>query len=216
MFTGLVREIGSIVAIKKQSKGAQLSITAPDSVGELALGDSLAANGICLTITSIRGNIVNVDAVDETVQITTLKTWRSGKKIHLEPALKAGDPMGGHIVLGHVDGVGKLVSKQQSGSGLALKFQAPDFVANYLLPKGSIAIDGVSLTLDANPDGNQFSVNIIPHTLSETLLADLRVGDAVNLEADVLAKRKNTEPELKSGLTVDKILAHGFMRKGKR
>jgi len=216
MFTGLVREIGSIVTIKRQSKGALLSINAPESVAELTLGDSLAVNGICLTVTSILGNIVTVDAVDETVQITTLKNWRSGKKTHLEPALKAGDPIGGHIVLGHVDGIGKLISTQLTGNGLKLKFQAPDSIADYLLPKGSIAIDGVSLTLDANPEGNQFSVNIIPHTLSETLLADLRVGDSVNMEADVLAKRKNTEPELKSGLTVDRILAHGFMRKGRR
>jgi riboflavin synthase len=216
MFTGLVREIGSIVSIKKQSAGAELSINAPESAVDLKIGDSLAVNGICLTITSIKNALVTVDAVNETVQVSTLSSWKSGRKVHLELALRVGDPLGGHIVQGHVDGIGKLVSLVKNGNSTTFKFQASETVAKYLIPKGSIAIDGVSLTLDANPSGNFFSVNIIPHTTSETLFSEFKIGQLVNLEADVLAKRNIVEPDSRSGLTVDKILAHGFMRRGKR
>lgn len=224
MFTGLVREIGTVKALRRRGELTDLVLDAPASAPGLGLGDSLAVDGICLTVTRIHGGRVTVEAVAETRRITTLGGWRSGRRVHLEPALKAGDPLGGHLVLGHVDGVGKVESARRAEGGLVLRISVPPELRTQLLPKGSIAVDGVSLTLDRGPFADGFSLRIIPHTLAETRFASLRPGDLVNLETDVLAKAaaRGTAPETPderpaaSGpLDGDRIRGMGFRRSGR-
>ncbi len=227
MFTGLVREIGTLRTASRRGTVTKLWVHAPASAPGLSMGDSLAVDGICLTVAGRRGELVQLDAVNETRSVTTLATWRSGRRLHLEPALRAGDPLGGHLVLGHIDGVGVLRRRRRLGENLLLTFSAPDEVATWLLPKGSIAIDGVSLTLDAGPFVEAFTVSLIPHTLSWTRFIEMKTGTRVNLEADVLAKgsaagvaRSASETlraagEPRRGLTVNDITARGF-RRGRR
>jgi len=222
MFTGLVREIGTLRTVARRGSVTKLWVHAPVSAADLALGDSLAVNGICLTVTEIRGELVHLDAVTETREVTTLSGWRAGRRVHLEPALRAGDPLGGHLVLGHVDGVGVLRRRRTLGENLLLTFAAPAAVSGWLLPKGSIAVDGVSLTLDAGPFGETFTVSLIPHSLSWTRFGDMKTGERVNLEADVLAKGGSAreampavEPKPAHTLTMNDITARGF-RRGRR
>ncbi len=222
MFTGLVREIGTLRTVTRSGTLTRLWVHAPATAPELELGDSLAVNGICLTVTACRGELVQLDAVAETRSVTTLATWRAGRRVHLEPALRAGDPMGGHLVLGHVDGVGTLRRRRRLGENVLLTFEAPAAVRGWLLPKGSIAVDGVSLTLDAGPFDDTFTVSLIPHSLSWTRFGEMKAGDKVNLEADVLAKGQAAREamparaaEAPRPLTVSDITARGF-RRGRR
>jgi len=225
MFTGLVREIGTVKALRRRGDLARLVLRAPRCAGELELGDSLAVDGVCLTATALAGETVTVDAVAETLRVTTLGGWRAGRRVHLEPALRAGDRLGGHLVLGHVDGVGTVSAVRRRGGQLRLSIAYPASLGAWLLPKGSVAVDGVSLTLDAHPSAGVFTVNLIPHTLRETRFDDLRPGDRVNLEADVLAKGAGHEiPQPKTEtpavrpapLTLDRILRSGWRRRGGR
>jgi riboflavin synthase alpha subunit len=167
-------------------------------------------------VTGLAGPSVTVDAMAETLRVTTLGDWRPGRRVHLEPALRAGDRLGGHLVLGHVDGVGTVRGATRRGGQLRLSVAYPEPLGAWLLPKGSIAVDGVSLTLDEQPVGGVFTVNLIPHTMRETRLGELRPGDRVNLEADVLAKGagRDASPEgPRSRLTVDRILNRGWRRR---
>jgi riboflavin synthase alpha subunit len=222
MFTGLVREIGTLRTVARRGTLTKLWVHAPASAPELGLGDSLAVNGVCLTVTELRGDLVQLDAVSETREVTTLAGWRAGRRVHLEPALKAGDPLGGHLVLGHVDGVGVLSRRRTLGENLLLTFEVPAEMRVWLLPKGSIAVDGVSLTLDAGPFHDGFTVSLIPHSLSWTRFGEMKTGERVNLEADVLAKggaaRDAMDTPAGDGtrpLTVNDITARGF-RRGRR
>ena len=227
MFTGLVREIGTVAAVGRRGALTDLTLDAPATAPELQIGDSLAVDGICLTVTAIRGPRVTVEAVGETRRLTSLGRWRPGRRVHLEPALKVGDSMGGHSVLGHVDGVGRLKSSRRTGGGLALSFSAPAKILSYLLPKGSIAVDGVSLTLDEGPFDRGFSLWIIPHTLAATKFGSLRAGDLVNIEADVLAKAvrdggmrragagKEGSKEDSGKIDSDRVRTMGFRRTGR-
>ncbi len=220
MFTGLVREIGVLRGTTRAGAVTRLTVSAPHSAPDLSLGDSLACDGICLTVTALDGDVVFLDAVAETRRVTTLGTWRTGRMLHLEPALKAGDPLGGHLVLGHVDGVGELRRIRRDGESLRLTFAAPSEVRRWLLPKGSIAVDGVSLTVDEGPFDDGFTVSLIPHTLASTRFAAMKPGQAVNLEADVLAKGAEARavaaadsPAPAPTLTVESITARGFRRR---
>lgn len=203
MFTGLVREIGKIRSLSRSGQVTRLQLSAPVCAGELQIGDSLAVNGICLTVTRRSGVVVTVEAAAETRRITTLRRWRSGDRVHLEPALRAGDAMGGHLVLGHVDGLGQVARGERSGRSLFLTLTVAPTLARYLLPKGSVAVDGVSLTVDSGPFGDRFTVNVIPHTLTSTRLGALRVGDQVNLEMDVLVKAARGESARNAASTTD-------------
>ena len=225
MFTGLIHEIGTLRGIRKAGAVTRLSVRAPKSVARLELGDSLAVNGTCLTVTGIRADTVALDAVAETRRVTTRASWRSGQRGHLEPARRAGDAMGGHLVLGHVDAVGELRRTVRRGENLLLSFSVPEILKPWLLPKGSIAVDGVSLTLDAGPFADLFTVSLIPHTLSWTLFESMRTGHKVNLEADVLAKGAAARDQatvaaangpVARSLTIDDIRARGFRRAGRR
>jgi riboflavin synthase len=187
MFTGIVRERGTVAAIDGGAEGVRLRVEAPATAAHAAIGDSVAINGVCLTVTERNGASLSFDAVPETMSRTALHRLRAGSHVNVEPALRAGEPLGGHYVQGHVDGVGSVRSLEPEGDGVRLTIEAPPELLRYCVEKGSIAVEGVSLTVAALQD-DAFAIALIPHTLAETTLAYLAPGDAVNLEVDVLAK----------------------------
>ena len=187
MFTGIVRERGIVAAVDGGADGVRLRIDAPATAAQAAVGDSVAINGVCLTITERDGASLSFDAVPETLSRTALGRLVPGSAVNLEPALRAGEPLGGHYVQGHVDGVGRVRSLEPEGDGVRLTIEAPEELLRYCVEKGSVAVEGVSLTIAALGD-DVFEIALIPHTLAETTLASLGPGDPVNLEADVLAK----------------------------
>ena len=187
MFTGIVRERGRVAAVEGGADGVRLRIEAPVTAAQAAVGDSVSVNGVCLTATVVEPGAISFDAVPETLSKSALGRLEPGSEVNLEPALRAGEPLGGHIVQGHVDGVGRVRSLEPEGEGARLTVDAPPELLRYCVEKGSITIDGVSLTV-AGLGEDAFSVALIPHTLAETTLSALGPGAEVNLEADVLAK----------------------------
>jgi riboflavin synthase len=183
MFTGLVREVGTVVVFD----GSRLAIEAPGTARDAAVGDSVAIDGVCLTVVDGDGGRLSFDAVPETLARTSLGSLVPGARVNLEPALRAGDALGGHYVQGHVDGVGRVRGVAPEGDGKRIWFDAPAELLRYVVEKGSIAVQGTSLTVAA-VDDRGFAVALIPHTLEATTLGALGEGDRVNLEADVLAK----------------------------
>ncbi len=230
MFTGLIREIGRIRAMVPGSGVVRLDIDAPVIAASAAIGQSIAVNGICLTVTALKGRVFSAEAATETRRLTTFESWRRGQRVHLEPALRAGEALDGHLVQGHIDGVGKILSVKKSGGSLLMKVGLNPEQARYLTPKGSVAVDGVSLTVDEGPFNGSFTVNLIPHTLLETTFASARAGRRVNLEMDVLVKaartgqgwagiqdNDNNPTGVKpAGLTLERLLAKGFGRRGSK
>jgi riboflavin synthase len=187
VFTGLIREVGTVVSREGGADGVRLMIDAPTTAAAAQLGDSIAIDGVCLTVVATAGHTLAFDAVPETLDRSSLATLDQGSRVNLEPALRVGEPLGGHYVQGHVDGVGSVRSVEPEGDGKRIWFDAPPDLLRYVVEKGSIAVQGTSLTVAA-VDAAGFSVALIPHTLSETTLGALAAGDRVNLEADVLAK----------------------------
>ncbi len=192
MFTGIVEGLGKVESLRASAGGTRrLTVKTALEVGKLPLGASIAVNGACLTIVARRAgrpSTFQADLGPETLACTTLGALGPGSRVHLEPALRLGDSVGGHMVSGHVDGTGRVESARKQADTLALRVAAPDELATYLFKKGSIAIDGVSLTLN-QVQGSSFEVLLIPHTLAVTLLGELRAGSRVNLEADMIAKQ---------------------------
>ena len=187
MFTGIVRERGRVVAVERSDGGVRLTLEAPQTAATTAVGDSVALDGCCLTATAVVDGLLAFDAVPETLRRTTLARVADGAELNVEPALRAGDPLGGHYVQGHVDAVGRVRSLEPEGAGARLWLEAPPDVLRYCVEKGSVAVNGVSLTI-AQVAGDAFAVALVPHTLAATTLGALAAGDEVNLEADVLAK----------------------------
>jgi riboflavin synthase len=187
MFTGIVACTGRIARVAPRTGGVRMTIVPRRPLGRLALGESIAVSGACLTVTGTAGRGFTVDVSPETLRRTTLGRFAAGTTVNLERAMKLGDRLGGHIVQGHVDGVGTLERITPDRQWILYRFRAPAAVAPYLVEKGSIAIDGVSLTV-FSCRGASFSVALIPHTLARTTLAERRPGDRVNVEADVLMK----------------------------
>ena len=187
MFTGIVRELGSVEALDGGKDGIRLRVQAPETAAQAVVGDSVALNGVCLTVTGIDGGALFFDAVPETLSRSTLGSLRSGLAMNVEPALRAGEPLGGHIVQGHVDGVGCVRTVEPEGEGARIEIEAAPELLRYCVEKGSIAVEGVSLTVAALAE-DTFAVALIPHTLAATTLGALRPGDDVNLEVDVVAK----------------------------
>jgi riboflavin synthase len=187
MFTGLIREVGGVVSVEGDQAGVRLVIDAPTIAASAALGDSISIDGVCLTVVAVQDTTVSFDAVPETLARSSLQTLESGSRVNLEPALRAGDPLGGHYVQGHVDGVGVVRSVEPEGDGRRIWFDAEPSELRYVVEKGSIAVQGTSLTVAALDDTG-FAVALIPHTLEATTLGALAPGSRVNLEADVLAK----------------------------
>jgi len=192
MFTGIVTDVGEVLAVEVRAQGLRrLTIGCRYEPETIAIGASIACSGVCLTVvsTEMRGNrpAFQADAAAETLAITTVGGWAVGTRINLERALKIGDELGGHMVAGHVDGVAELEGREDLPDMARLTFRAPPELARFIAPKGSVALDGVSLTVNA-VEGDRFSTLIIPHTLSVTTFGALRAGAQVNLEADVMAR----------------------------
>jgi riboflavin synthase len=187
MFTGIVRERGRVTSVDGDGDGIRLLVDAPQTAEGVVVGDSVALSGCCLTVVEIGGGTLAFDAVPETLARTSLDGLHAGSELNVEPAIRAGEPLGGHYVQGHVDGVGRVRSVKPEGGGVRTWVDAPEAVLQYCVEKGSVAVDGVSLTI-AELDDAGFAVALIPHTLEATTLGGLEPGTAVNLEADILAK----------------------------
>jgi riboflavin synthase len=190
MFTGLVAKTGTLAAMRTPSGerlGARLSIRAPFDDGPLDLGESVSVSGVCLTVDALSPEGFEADASAETLARTTLGTLRPASPVHLERALRAADRMGGHLVTGHVDGVGELADRRDVGDAVWMAFRVPAELAKFIAEKGSIAVDGVSLTVNGVA-GDRFEVAIIPHTLQKTTFGALTPGSRVNLEVDLIAR----------------------------
>lgn len=188
MFTGIIAAIGKITNIERKGGDCRLTInTGKLPLADAQLGDSIAVNGVCLTAVELGKQYFCADVSNETLSRTCLKTAAVGTPVNLELALTPTTRMGGHIVSGHVDGLGELVEQKPDARSIRLSFKVPDELAKYIAEKGSICINGISLTVNT-VNGAVFNVNIVPHTLKETTLADIKVGDKVNLEVDLLAR----------------------------
>lgn len=187
MFTGIVREVGRVVEAEGSETGRTLVVEAPETAPATALGDSVAVDGVCLTAEAVDGPRLRFHAVAETLRRTTLGELAPGASVNVEPALRAGEPLGGHLVQGHVDGVGSIASVEAEGEGFRVVVEAPPGLLRYCVEKGSITLEGVSLTV-AELHDDAFAVALVPHTLAATTLGELAPGRAVNLEVDVLAK----------------------------
>jgi riboflavin synthase len=183
VFTGIVREVGTVAAFD----GSRLLVAASETAAGVAVGDSVSVSGVCLTVVEAEEGRLAFDVVPETLSRTGLGRLESGDRLNLEPALRVGDPLGGHVVQGHVDAVGRVRSVVPEEDSRRVWLDAPDTIVRYCLEKGSIAVDGVSLTVAALDDDG-IEVALIPHTLEVTTLGSLEPGDEVNLEVDVLAK----------------------------
>lgn len=187
MFTGLIEEIGTIEQIQKHRGALRFTISAKEVVKELAIDDSVALNGVCLTVVEFSKSNFQVEAVEETLNKTTFSSLKNGNQINLERSLRFSDRMGGHFVQGHVDAVGEVTAVQKQEGGILLSLKLPAHLLKYVISEGSITIDGVSLTI-ARLKENEITISLIPHTLEKTTLANLKVGDNVNIEVDLIGK----------------------------
>ena len=188
MFTGIVHSVGEIHAVTERGGDVELLVgSGALDMQAVAVGDSIAVSGCCLTVTRFDGDRFAADVSKETLSLTTLATWQAGTRVNLEPALRAGQPLGGHYVTGHVDGVAEVVEVAEDARSRRVTFEVPAGLARYIARKGSVCIDGVSLTVN-EVAGNRFGVNLIPHTLSVTLLGGYVRGTRVNLEVDIIAR----------------------------
>lgn len=187
MFTGIVRERALVASVEGRNGSLRLELEAPQAAAQVGVGDSVAVAGVCLTVTAVENGRVAFDAVPETLRRSSLGRVRPGDEVNVELPLRAGEPLGGHVVQGHVDAVGRVRSVEQEGDGLRVWFEAPAEVLRYCVEKGSVAVEGVSLTVAELAD-DAFAVALVPHTLAVTTLGALEAGDEVNLEADLFAK----------------------------
>ena len=191
MFTGIVTDIGEVARVEERGALRRLAIFCAYPLDTIALGASIACSGTCLTVVAMAGEekraIFEVDAAAETLARTTVGSWREGTRINLERALKIGDELGGHIVTGHVDGLAHLVSREDFDGMARLVFEAPRALSRFIAQKGSVALDGVSLTVN-EVEGERFGVLIIPHTLNVTTLGERKVDDGVNIEVDLMPR----------------------------
>ncbi len=187
MFTGIIEETGRVIKIRRGSSSAQIDIQAEIVLKDVQTGDSIAVNGVCLTVTEHDAGRFTADVMPETLDKTSLSRLQPGSRVNLERAMRLGDRLGGHLVLGHVDGTGIILEKKAADIAYLYRISAPEAVMRYLVPKGSIAIDGTSLTVvDSWTDS--FSVSLIPHTAGSTILGEKGPGDIVNLESDILGR----------------------------
>jgi riboflavin synthase len=191
MFTGIVSDIGEVLERTDEGEVVRFRVGSRYDPATIALGASIACDGVCLTVTAVEprgeGAAFLVDAGPETLSLTTVGAWRAGRRINLERALKIGDELGGHLVLGHVDGIAEIASREDGPETVRFTFEAPETLAKFIAVKGSICLDGTSLTVNT-VEGAGFSVHLIPHTLGQTAWDDRRAGDRVNLEVDMMAR----------------------------
>lgn len=212
MFTGIVEEIGTVKKIARGQK-AYLEIQADRIFSDIHIGDSIAVNGVCLTVTGFSGKVFTADVMNETFSRSSLGSLKAGSHVNLERAMSANGRFGGHIVSGHIDGTGKITNIKKDGNAVWYKISASENIIKYTVEKGSIAIDGISLTV-ARIEKDNFSVSIIPHTSEETILSEKKVGDTVNLENDIIGKYVerflNFDKTEKSDITRDFLAKYGF------
>ncbi|HHW60702.1 MAG TPA: riboflavin synthase [Syntrophomonadaceae bacterium] len=215
MFTGIIEELGTVQRIEKGINSSQLYIQARQVLADTKIGDSIAVNGVCLTVTEYGDDYFVADVMAETLLRTTLKQLSNGTRVNLERALRVGDRMGGHIVQGHVDGVGTIVEQRKEDIATIIYIKADPELLRYIVPKGSIAIDGISLTV-VDVQTSRFSVSIIPHTEAVTTLGLKRTGEQVNLETDIIGRyverllsQESLQPP--SGLSINTLAENGFI-----
>jgi riboflavin synthase len=207
MFTGIIEEVGRVNSVRP----GNLVITAGKVLQGLELGGSIAVNGVCLTITSFATNAFSVDIMSETLKRSNLGLLSAGDRVNLERPLALGGPLGGHLVQGHIDATGRVASIGWDGEAMVIRFEAPPEVMRYVVEKGFIAVDGVSLTVVAK-DTSSFQVSVVDYTRQNTTLGDRRVGDSVNLEVDIIAKYvEQLSPARRTGITADFLQEHGFL-----
>lgn len=215
MFTGIVEEVGKIKAIKKGKNSARLVINAKKVLEDVKLGDSIAVNGVCLTVTEFSNSEFGVDVMHESLKKSSLSTLKNDSSVNLERAMLLNGRFGGHIVSGHIDGTGEIINIKNDDNAIWYTISAKDKIMKYIIEKGSITIDGISLTV-ANLSESDFSVSIIPHTQEETILKTKKIGDIVNLENDCIAKyvekllNFKEKSEVKKDITMDFLLENGF------
>lgn len=211
MFTGLIKTIGSVQKAAASASGKEFTIKAPETVSDLEIGDSVAVNGICTTVTAIQSDGFSFTAAQETLKKTTAGKWRTGTEVNLELPLKIGDSLHGHWVQGHVDTTVKIINRSAAGSSVLLTLELPKELVNQVVPRGSIALDGVSLTV-ARMEGSKAFVSLVPHTLKKTTLRDRNTGDFLNLETDILGKHviQYLESQEKTKINLDSLREQGF------
>lgn len=218
MFTGIIQSVGKIAALHGKGEDMRLKIeTGELDMSNTSLGDSIATNGVCLTVIEMGKNHFMADVSKESLNRTTLGKLRIGSAVNLEKALTMGTPLGGHLVSGHVDGVGEVVKRWDEGRSVRFQIKAPDSLAKYIAEKGSICIDGISLTVNA-VDGAVFDLNIVPHTMQMTIMKEYDVGTEVNVEVDLVARYLERlmlgDNAAKSGTSIDEafLAKHGFIK----
>jgi len=214
MFTGIIEDKGRVLRVEYQGQKKRLTLELPMNLTEVQLGDSININGVCLTIVEKRGQTIQLDLSPETLQKTVLGGLKGGDKVNLERALRLTDRLGGHIVTGHIDGIGIIVEKRKEMDFLNFKIRIPKSISKYVVQKGSIAIDGISLTVNESR-GEDIQLSLIPYTLEKTTLMDKKVGDQVNVESDVLGKYVekllDREDRKSKDATFSFLKEHGFI-----
>jgi riboflavin synthase len=211
MFTGIVEEMGSVKALRRDAGAARLTISASTVLVGTAPGDSICVNGVCLTVVEMTKSDFAADVAVETLKVTNLGDLRTGSKVNLERALQLSARIGGHLVSGHVDGVGRIRERREEGNGWRIFIDAPETVLRYVIKKGSIAIDGISLTV-ADVDKTGFSIAMIPHTAKLTTLGFKSAGDSVNLESDLIGKfvERLLRGRIEGGVSLELLRKNGF------
>ena len=215
MFTGLIEEIGTVKEISKKGDNLRLVIGANKIMDDISMGSSIAIDGTCLSVVKYTSNTFEVDISEETVKKTTIGGFKPGRKVNIERAMKIGDRLGGHFVTGHIDGIGEIVKFDRTVDGAYLGIKASEDTIRYMIYKGSVAIDGISLTV-ANVDSNSIAIALIPHTIEMTNLKEKSIGEKVNIECDIIGKYierfVNLTTDTKhSTLNIDFLKSHGYI-----
>ena len=220
MFTGIIQAVGTLSSLERSGADMRLRVNSGElSLDDVRLGDSISTNGVCLTVVDLPGDGYIADVSVETLSLSTLASLRPGTGLNLEKALTLSTPLGGHLVSGHVDGIGQVLSRRQEGRSIRFEIEAPQTLARYIAHKGSICVDGASLTVNAVKE-NRFELNIVPHTLEKSILSSYLVGTRVNLEVDLIARylerllltNSTADPDSSGGLTMETLARHGFLR----
>lgn len=212
MFTGIIEEIGIIKSVRRGSKSAELEVSAVKVLEDTRIGDSIATNGVCLTVTAMRNGAFLAHVMPETMSRSNLGRLKAGDRVNLERALSLNSRLGGHLVAGHVDGVGRITGRAEDENAIWITVSAAPEILRYIIEKGSVTIDGVSLTV-ACVDEMVFKVSVIPHTQEETTLSSKNIGDQVNLENDMIAKyveKLMSTGKKEGGLSLEFLQANGF------
>ncbi len=223
MFTGIIQSVGEVAALQPKGDDLRLHIrTGKLALADVAIGDSIATSGVCLTVVELPGDGFQADVSGETLACTRTGELKTGSRVNLEKALTPSTPLGGHLVSGHVDGLGEVLSRHEDGRSVRFRMRAPDKLAHYIAAKGSVCVDGISLTVNA-VDGAEFELNIVPHTLVETTMGEFQPGRTFNLEVDLIARylerlllgERAAQPN-SEGVTKELLARCGFMNAADR